>query len=474
MRNHKLGIIVPYRNRFAQLIEFRLAIKAFFRNKEIDYKVFVVEQDDAKLFNRGKLLNIGFKLAKKAKCDYVCFHDVDMLPTKVDYGYSEHPVHLASILVNDNNTHKSIFAQYFGGVTLFPVETFEKINGYSNEYWGWGFEDDDLLWRCMEYNIPLDSALLESSGPKTASLKFNGENASVKFRNNTDYTKPFTIFISFEPEDHVFSTTMRDDTFAAFGIPGYDLMIGYNSFNRYLTQYFNSRDKFFQAYSEETAKQEVTMAITFDPKKELVHNYLNGELIGTNELDTSMYDYSVQPWGYLGCVDPSRVGEQKYFKGKIDTFAIYNIGLDSTEIKEISNNRYFGLTSNFGDYKSSKFLTTYYDGKFVKNYKLMDLSGKGNDGIITKCEIVESDLEDHTRIPTPFRRNCRFKLLEHPDAGFNNNSWQDINTRYNQLKYNNEVKRGWHDPANDGLVQLEYNEHSITDNDNEVHIIVGL
>ena len=58
MRNHKLGIIVPYRNRFAQLIEFRLAIKAFFRNKEIDYKVFVVEQDDAKLFNRGKLLNV--------------------------------------------------------------------------------------------------------------------------------------------------------------------------------------------------------------------------------------------------------------------------------------------------------------------------------------------------------------------------------------------------------------------------------
>jgi len=121
MRNHKLGIIVPYRDTFTQLIEFRLAIKAFFRNKEIDYKLFIVEQDDAKLFNRGKLLNIGFKLAKKAKCDYVCFHDVDMLPTKVDYSYSEHPVHLASILVNEDNTQKTIFEQYFGGVTLFPT-----------------------------------------------------------------------------------------------------------------------------------------------------------------------------------------------------------------------------------------------------------------------------------------------------------------------------------------------------------------
>jgi len=474
MRNHKLGIIVPYRDRFTQLIEFRLAIKAFFRNKEIDYKLFIVEQDDAKLFNRGKLLNIGFKLAKKAKCDYVCFHDVDMLPTKVDYSYSEHPVHLASILVNEDNTQKTIFEQYFGGVTLFPTETFDKINGYSNEYWGWGFEDDDLLWRCMEYKIPLDSAPLPSSGPKTAALKFNGENASVKFRNTIDYTNPFSIFISFEPDEHVFSSNTRDDIFAAFGIPGYDLLIGYNSFNRYITQYFNARTKFFQAYSDESAKRKITMAISYDPQKELIHNYFNGELISTNELDTTVYDYSTSPWAYLGCVDPGRTGDQKYFKGLVDSFAIYKTALDSTEIQEISKNRYFGLTANFGNYKSSRFLTTYFDGKFIKNYKLMDLSGKNNDGVITKCEIVASDLEDYTRIPKPFRRNCRFKLLNHEDAGFKNNSWQDVNTRYNQLKYNNEVKRGWHDPGNDGLVQLEYTEHSIRKNDNETHIIVGV
>ena len=29
----------------------------------------------------------------------------------------------------------------------FTGEQFEKTNGYSNEYWGWGGEDDDLFMR---------------------------------------------------------------------------------------------------------------------------------------------------------------------------------------------------------------------------------------------------------------------------------------------------------------------------------------
>ncbi len=29
----------------------------------------------------------------------------------------------------------------------------------------------------------------------------------------------------------------------------------------------------------------------------------------------------------------------------------------------------------------------YYDAKFIKGYKLMDLSGNGNDGEIVNCEI---------------------------------------------------------------------------------------
>jgi len=96
MAKHKLGIIVPYRNRSHQLGLFRRHMSHFLKKKHIDYEIFIVEQDGAKLFNRGMILNIGFNYAVKRGCDYVVFHDIDMLPLYVDYSYSDIPLHLAT------------------------------------------------------------------------------------------------------------------------------------------------------------------------------------------------------------------------------------------------------------------------------------------------------------------------------------------------------------------------------------------
>jgi predicted glycosyltransferase involved in capsule biosynthesis len=43
--------------------------------------------------------------------------------------------------------HSVMYYNYAGGVVATKKETFMKINGYANSYWGWGNEDDDFSAR---------------------------------------------------------------------------------------------------------------------------------------------------------------------------------------------------------------------------------------------------------------------------------------------------------------------------------------
>ena len=290
----KLGIIVPYRNRESHLKRFRDSISDYFKKSKIQYELIIVEQTDDKPFNRGKLLNIGFLKAKELGCDYVVFHDVDMIPLDVDYSYSEIPLHLATNFELEFDKSKNLqFDDYFGGVTMFSVDTFERINGYSNLYWGWGFEDDDLLFRAAENRVALDTKIIgKNDKKKLYGLSFNGTDTFIKIpkKDLLDFDKDVSILISFKPDDIISNPNNEYDEYTVFSIPGYDTSISYNSFKRYKFDVWDDTDKCYSINSEILTNHFTQICITYNYKKNTFSFYKDGELVGTTQVKNEIRD----------------------------------------------------------------------------------------------------------------------------------------------------------------------------------------
>lgn len=138
LRDAAPAIIVPYRDRAVHLNVF---IKAIERRLPKS-KIFIIEQEPGKPFNRGKLLNVGFSISEKENFESYCFHDVDMIPMTVDYTKPSNPTLIATKVSQFN--FKLPFSEYFGGVLLFNKEDYIKADGHSNEFWGWGGEDNEM------------------------------------------------------------------------------------------------------------------------------------------------------------------------------------------------------------------------------------------------------------------------------------------------------------------------------------------
>lgn len=118
-----------------------------------EFKIYIVCQtDDDHQFNRGKLLNIGFKYAVEDNCNVIIPHDVDLLPSDELAPYyttiPDNPVHIAKVWDRYTDNKK-----YFGGVVALSTETYKIINGFPNNFWGWGGEDDEFYRRLTNLKI---------------------------------------------------------------------------------------------------------------------------------------------------------------------------------------------------------------------------------------------------------------------------------------------------------------------------------
>ncbi len=147
---HKVAIIIPYRDREEHLKIFLRNIHPMLERQQIDYGIYVVEQFGNNSFNRAKLMNIGFLESRKLY-DYQCFifHDVDLIPEddRNLYTCPEQPRHM-SVAINKFR-YKLPYGAIFGGACALTEEQFLKVNGFSNVFFGWGGEDDDMYNRVI-------------------------------------------------------------------------------------------------------------------------------------------------------------------------------------------------------------------------------------------------------------------------------------------------------------------------------------
>ncbi|KAJ8965279.1 hypothetical protein NQ314_004242 [Rhamnusium bicolor] len=169
---HRLAVLVPFRERFEELLEFVPYVHNFLNNQQINHDIFILNQVDAYRFNRASLINIGF-LQTKTDYDYVAMHDVDLLPlnTNLSYTYPETPFHLAA-----PNLHPRYnYNKFIGGILLINREHFQLVNGLSNRYWGWGLEDDEFYVRLKDAHLNITRPENISTGTNNTFRHIHGK-----------------------------------------------------------------------------------------------------------------------------------------------------------------------------------------------------------------------------------------------------------------------------------------------------------
>jgi hypothetical protein len=101
----------------------------------------ITELDNVGDWNRGICCNslINFNVGEKYK--YLYIHDVDIFPLKGEWFFPREN----EVLYN--------LGDY--GSCIMRYEYFFEVGGFSNNFWGWGYEDDCLYRRLIHNNYKM-------------------------------------------------------------------------------------------------------------------------------------------------------------------------------------------------------------------------------------------------------------------------------------------------------------------------------
>ena len=474
----KLGVCVPYRNREAHLKQFVPQVGAYLLSKGIEYCMYFGHQCDDKLFNRGAMKNVAAKHAFEDGCDYIVWHDIDMIPEEgTDYSFPEKtPIHIATNISQMNYELK--YQEYFGGAVIFNKEQVEKTNGYSNDYWDWGMEDDDLFWRCYLEGY---ADVRELHIGKEEYFRFNGVNSKVtipidrEIAHITSKSHTVSVLVKSNQQEEkvpIWLVGDYDRRFCEYPIirrAGYDWGLSYNNSRAYTGLLWNHKKQPLYQWMKRYENYWSWVTLSVDTERtsirsanNKIHFYLNGNESdarhghGTHSpqiFDGKLKRYGSTPFtlGYTTSVGERDIS--KFFKGDIAKVMLWDRKLESAEIKELSNT----IPTNG--------LKLHYE---FKNGLATDLSGNGYDGEVDSITSGE-ELIKLSQPPIPHRRPGRMFCLEHEDEGLikdgkGQDRWaKGETTARNERRYVLEMQQGNWDYKSDGIKQLKYELISVDD-----------
>ena len=145
-----ISLVVPFRQRDQHRLHFLQHWQRQHRGNFIMLVYFVRQMNDEP-FNRARLFNIGLKVAMNhSTC--VVVHDIDMIAdSEVNYADCATPIQLSSEV---EHWGRSVpYPAYTGGVVSATPAHWRQINGMSNNFVGWGGEDDELYFRIKQHNL---------------------------------------------------------------------------------------------------------------------------------------------------------------------------------------------------------------------------------------------------------------------------------------------------------------------------------
>jgi len=133
-------IFIPYRDREEHLKYIMKHYIPLIRDNLPNTKIVILEQMEGKMFNRGKLLNVGFNEFRN-RTRFFMTNDIDTIPNKyqVKKNYSEESHKIYGIYCGH--------CKSLGGILKIEHDTLFSINGFPNNIWGWGIEDRALFHR---------------------------------------------------------------------------------------------------------------------------------------------------------------------------------------------------------------------------------------------------------------------------------------------------------------------------------------